>query len=95
MSNGLLNLGNKFCHTLQNIDMDFYLTICQFHVFETLVYQMKKIKGPLNEWNVILIYYVMDFSKSQIFKLLKKPFKAFKNNYLKKIMIFFICLITL
>jgi hypothetical protein len=24
-----------------------------------------KIKDPLNEWNVILIYYVMDFLASQ------------------------------
>jgi hypothetical protein len=33
-------------------------------VFETLKYWMNyilKIKDPLNEWNVILIYYVMDF----------------------------------
>jgi hypothetical protein len=37
-------------------------------VFETLGYWMNyvlKTKDPLNEWNVILIYYVMDFSKSQ------------------------------
>ncbi len=26
---------------------------------------VSKIKNPLNEWNVILIYYVMDFFKSQ------------------------------
>ncbi len=50
------------------MDMDFYLTICQSYVFETLGYWMnyvKKIKDPLNEWNVILTYYVMDFLKSQ------------------------------
>jgi hypothetical protein len=48
--------------------MDFYLTICQSYVFETLGYWMihiLKIKEPLNEWNVILIYYVMNFVKSQ------------------------------
>jgi hypothetical protein len=26
---------------------------------------VEEIKDPLNEWNEILIYYVMDFSKSQ------------------------------
>jgi hypothetical protein len=30
-----------------------------------------KTKDPLNEWNVILIYYVMDFSKSQKLIILK------------------------
>jgi hypothetical protein len=38
---------------------------------------LKKTKDPLNEWNVILIYYIMNFSKSQ------------KYNYLKKIKAFF------
>ncbi len=50
------------------MDMDFYLTMCYSYVFETLRYWMnhvKKIKDPSNEWNVILIYYVMDFLKSQ------------------------------
>jgi hypothetical protein len=26
---------------------------------------VEETKDPLNEWNVILIYYVMDFLKSQ------------------------------
>jgi hypothetical protein len=26
---------------------------------------VQETKDPLNEWNVILIYYVMDFFKSQ------------------------------
>jgi hypothetical protein len=37
-------------------------------MFETLEYWMNyilKTKDALNEWNVILIYYVMDFLKSQ------------------------------
>jgi hypothetical protein len=36
-------------------------------MFETLGYRMNyvlKNKDPLNEWNVILIYYVMNFLKS-------------------------------
>jgi hypothetical protein len=36
-------------------------------MFETLGYWMNyvlKLKDPLNEWNVILIYYVMNFLKS-------------------------------
>ncbi len=48
--------------------MDFYLTMCNYYVFGTLEYWMnhvKKTKNPLNEWNVILIYYVMDFLKSK------------------------------
>jgi hypothetical protein len=50
------------------MDMDFYLTMCNYYVFGTLEYWMnhvKKTKNPLNEWNVILIYYVMDFLKSK------------------------------
>jgi hypothetical protein len=50
------------------MDMDFYLTMCLSYVFETLGYWMNHVwetKDPLNEWNVILIYYVMDFFKSQ------------------------------
>jgi hypothetical protein len=37
-------------------------------MFETLGNWMNRVlktKNPLNEWNVILIYYVMDFLKSQ------------------------------
>ncbi len=40
-------------------------------------------KDPLNEWDAILIYYVMDFSKSQKLKLFKKTFYAFKNLFKK------------
>jgi hypothetical protein len=50
------------------MDMDFYVTMCSSYVFETLGYWMNcvlKTKDPLNEWNVILIYYVMDIFKSQ------------------------------
>jgi len=46
------------------MDMDFYLTMCQSYVFETLGYwinYVEKTKDPLNEWNVILIYYVIEF----------------------------------
>jgi hypothetical protein len=45
------------------MDMYFYFTCVSFNVFETLGYWMNyvlKNKDPLNEWNVILIYYVMD-----------------------------------
>jgi hypothetical protein len=48
--------------------MNFYFTMCLFYMFETLGYWMNYVlttKDPLNEWNVILIYYVMDFLKSQ------------------------------
>jgi hypothetical protein len=38
-------------------------------------------KDPLNEWNVILIYYVMDFSKSPKLQLVFKKFKGFKFYY--------------
>jgi hypothetical protein len=37
-------------------------------MFETLGYRMNyvlKTKDPLNEWNVILIYYNMNFLKSR------------------------------
>jgi hypothetical protein len=50
------------------MDMDFYFTMCSFYVFETLGHWMNyvlKTKYPLNEWNVILIYYVMNFFKFQ------------------------------
>jgi signal recognition particle subunit SEC65 len=40
---------------------------------------VEEIKNPLNEWNVILIYYVMDFSKSQKLKILKHLKKYLKN----------------
>jgi hypothetical protein len=42
------------------MDMDFL----SYNVFETLGYWMNHVlknKDPLNERNVILIYYVMDF----------------------------------
>jgi hypothetical protein len=50
-------------------------------VFETWGYSMNyvlKTKDPLNEWNVILIYYVMDFLKSQKYNYFKSPFKHLK-----------------
>jgi hypothetical protein len=49
-------------------------------MFETLRYWMNyvfKTKNPLNEWNVILTYYVMDYSN-------------FKNyNYFKSLLNYF------
>jgi hypothetical protein len=48
-----------------------------------------KTKDPLNELNVILIYYAMDFSKSQKMYFLKNLVK-----HLKIIVIFLIYLIT-
>jgi hypothetical protein len=49
-------------------------------VFETLEYYMNyvlKNKNPLNEWNVILIYYIMDFSKSKKYNYSKSLLKHF------------------
>jgi len=46
-------------------------------VFETLGYWMNyilKANDALNEWNVILIYYVMGFFKSQKLYIFKNPF---------------------
>jgi hypothetical protein len=37
-----------------------------------------KTKDPLNEWNVILIYYVMDFFNPQKINYLRNPFKHLK-----------------
>jgi len=34
----------------------------------------QEIKDPLNEWNLILTYHVMDFLKFQKLKLFKKTF---------------------
>jgi hypothetical protein len=34
----------------------------------------QEIKDPLNKWNLILIYYVMDFLKFQKLKLFKNTF---------------------
>jgi hypothetical protein len=50
------------------MDMDFYFTMCWSYVFKTLGHWMNyvlKTKDPLNEWNMILIDYVMDFLKFQ------------------------------
>jgi hypothetical protein len=46
------------------MDMDFYLVIYYSYMFKTLGYWINYIennKNPLNEWNVILICYVMEF----------------------------------
>jgi len=53
-----------------------------------------KTKDPLNEWNVILIYYVMDFLKSQKYNDFKSPCKHLK--FIIKIIFwdFFVCLIS-
>jgi len=67
-------------------------------VFETLGYWMSyvlKTKDPLNEWNVILIYYVMDFLNPKNCNYLKSPFKHLKIIIKKKsLVIFFIFLIA-
>ncbi len=50
-------------------------------MFETLGYWMnyfQKTKDPLNEWNVILIYYGMDFLKFHKYNYLKIFFKRLK-----------------
>ncbi len=55
-------------------------------MFETLGYWMNyvlKIKDPLNKWNVILIYYFMEFSNFQFFYYLKRIFKHLKVIILK------------
>ncbi len=55
-------------HPTKLMDMDFYFTMHLSYVFEILGYWMNYVeetKENLNDWNVILIYYVMDFSKSQ------------------------------
>jgi hypothetical protein len=75
---------------------NFHATPCKTHGYGPLFYNVfvlcvwkigilnqlcSKIKYPLNEWNVILIYYIMNFSKFQKLLLFQRPFKAFKNNY--------------
>jgi hypothetical protein len=58
------NFPTLFVIPTKLMDMDFYLTMCQSYVFETLGYwinYVEKTKDPLNEWNVILIYYVIEF----------------------------------
>jgi hypothetical protein len=50
-----------------------------------------KSKDPLNEWNVILIYYFMDFLNPKNFTYLKSSCKHFKIIILR---FFFICLIA-
>jgi hypothetical protein len=67
-------LPTLFVTPIKFMDMVFYLTMCQSYVFETLGYWMDyvlKIKDPLNEWNVILLYYVMDFLNPKNYNYLK------------------------
>jgi hypothetical protein len=42
---------------------------------------VKEINDPLYEWNVILLYYVLDFSKSQNFNYFKSLFKHLKVTF--------------
>ncbi len=49
------------------------------HVSKTLGFRLifvLKTKDVLNGWNMTLIYYVMDFSKSQKLQLFLKSFQA-------------------
>jgi hypothetical protein len=64
MSNGLLNFDNKFCHVLQNSQICIFILQCVWN-FGILDKLFLKTKDSLNKWNVILIYYVIDFLKSQ------------------------------
>jgi len=70
MSNiGLLNLDDKFYNILQNSWihglLSYNMSILLFETLGYLINYILKTKNALNEWNVILIYYVMNFSKSQ------------------------------
>jgi hypothetical protein len=59
-------------------------------MFETLGYWMNyvlKTKDPLKEWNVILIYYVMDFLNPINYNYLKNLFKHLKIILFKKILL--------
>jgi hypothetical protein len=50
-------------------------------MFETLRYWMNyvfKTKNPLNEWNVILTYYVMDYSNFKNYNYFKSLLNYFK-----------------
>jgi hypothetical protein len=64
------------------MDMYFYFTCVSLNVFETLGYWMNYVlinKDPLNEWNVILIYYVMDIINPKDCNDFKSPFKHLKT----------------
>jgi len=68
LSNELLNFAHTFCHTCKThgYGLLFYnaLILCGWN-FGTLNNYVLKTKNPLNEWSGFLIYYVMDFLKSQ------------------------------
>jgi hypothetical protein len=68
ISNELLNFVHTFCHTGKTHGYGLLsynvLILCGWN-FGILKNDVKKIKDPLNEWNVILINFVMDFLKSQ------------------------------
>jgi hypothetical protein len=57
-------LATIFVMFTKHMNMDFYLILYKSHVFKTLGSRLifvYKTKDSLNEWNMILIYYVMDF----------------------------------
>jgi hypothetical protein len=67
-----LDFAHNFCHACNTHGYGLLFYNVLVYVFETLGYLMnyvKKTKDPLNERNVILIYYVVDFSKSQNYNL--------------------------
>ncbi len=64
-------------------------------LWDLKIFFFVKTKDALNEWNMISIYYVMDFSKSQNYNYFKIPFKhkkffEFFFRKLKKIFITFL-----
>ncbi len=77
--------------------MNFYLTMCLSYVFETFGYWMNyvlKTKNVLNEWNVILIYYVMNFFNPKFYNYFKSPFKHLKLIIKKNLLWYFLCLMS-
>jgi hypothetical protein len=81
INNELLNFAHTVCHTCKThgYGLLFYnvLILCGWN-FGILNNYVLKTKNPLNEWNVILIYYVMDFLKSQNCNYFKSHLKHFK-----------------
>lgn len=54
---GLLNFDNTFCHMykIQFKNMNFYLTMYDFHAYEIMQYfiiDVKEIQDAFNEWNM-------------------------------------------
>ncbi len=82
-----MNFAHTFCHTykIHGYGLLSYnvLVLCVWNS-GILDKSCLKTKDPLNEWNVILIYYVMGFFESQKLQLFLKPFNAILENSLKK-----------